>query len=78
MRDPLSIASDGYLGTYKKTQTIATEGYLSVFSIIVITPDELTEGGVFPDYLVDDKYDKKKREEQELLLIIQIFMKRWH
>lgn len=83
--DPLSIASDGLLSKYKPTLSIATRGYISQYAIVSI---EIPSPGVIGEafgYLITDNSEtmpKKEsmlmREDDEVMLIIQIFMMRWN
>jgi len=83
MIDVLSIASDGYLSKYKKTQAIATRGYLSVYAIVVIeVPVPTGVGGEAFGYLIPGKEMAEKgvqmhQEDSEIMLIVQIFIMRW-
>ena len=78
MRDPLSIATDGYLSKDNYTLAVATRGYLSTYALMVIKPP-LTEGGMMvTEFPSEMKKKVLKKQENDLLLIIQIFMMRWH
>lgn len=69
MKDLLSIATNGYLYKYKGTQSIATEGYLSIFAII------LKRG---KDFVFSSGEKGNLREEDEILLIIKLFTNIWN
>lgn len=84
MRDPLSIVSDGYLSKVDYTLAVVTRGYLSTYAIVVIDAEEIEEieeiykNRLLP--LVGDPHQKGriiKREDQEILIIIQIFLLTW-
>ena len=85
MIDVLSIASDGYLSKYKKTQAIATRGYLSVYAIVVIeVPVPAGVGVKAFGYIIPEgevtmaeKEVQMHQEDSEIMLIVQIFIMRW-
>lgn len=80
--DPLAIASDGLLSKYKWPLSAATRGYMSQFAIVSIelpTPGVAGEafGWLFTDE-IGQKENTLYREDEEIMLIIQIFMMRWN
>jgi hypothetical protein len=81
--DPLSIATDGYLSKYKWTLSVATRGYLSQFALVVIPIPPKPAGALgFGVLYTDDTMQKKEvqlhHEDDEILLIMQIFMMKWN
>ena len=68
MIDVLSVASDGYLSKTDKTLAIATNGYISVFAIVVIPVEKKKKS---------KKGGRRRREEEEILIYIEIFMILW-
>ncbi len=81
MRDPLSISTDGYLTKYKRTLNIAVRGYLSEYAIIAIGSIGAAIGGLKkpPKKPLKNLSERKrkevlKREDNEILFIIQTFM----
>lgn len=82
MIDTLSIATNGYLSKYKRPLSIATDGYLSVFALLAIAIEEERRysDGDGPDDERQEMFMRisdLRREDQEILLIIQIFMTTW-
>ena len=86
MIDPLAIATNGYISKYKRSLSIATDGYLSVFAIIIIEFEERKgrKGGKIKGIRKDQLYRNReelmknlKREENEVVTIINIFMIIW-
>jgi len=79
MRDPVSIASDGYLSKYKRTLSIATRGYLSTYAIIVVKIGGTGTGPSGKKINVKDLSKKKRekilmREDNEIIIIIETFI----
>ena len=81
--DVLSIATSGYLSKYKWPLSMATDGYLSVYAIIAIDVGGFSGGRaeirdvVIGDESLEEKLESQKRDDEEVLLIIQIFMATW-
>lgn len=83
--DPLAIASDGLLSKHDWTLSAGTRGYISQYSIVVIDIPAPGGGNVQSiGYLLTDKDELGQkenilyREDEEVMLIIQIFMMRWN
>ena len=82
--DPLAIASDGLLSKDEWPLSAATRGYLSQFAIVTIpVPTPGVTGEAFGYLFTDDGELKNKesillREDDEIMLILQIFMMRWN
>ena len=82
MIDVLSIATSGYLSKYKWPLSVATDGYLSIYAIIAIDVGGFAGGKMeIRDIVREDKLEERieaqQREDEEILLIIQIFMLKW-
>ena len=83
MIDVLSIATDGYLSKYKWPLSVATNGYLSVYAIIAIEVGGFSGGKaeirdvIIGDKSLEERIEAQQREDEEILLIIQIFMLKW-
>lgn len=81
MISPLSIASDGYISPYKFPLSVATNGYLSVLVLAVINLGAGGGGGGFgvqiPTERVDNRKEMLLREDEEMLLLMKIFIIRW-
>lgn len=76
MINPLSIATNGYLSRDKKRLSIAVDGYLSPFVYFEIqseTIEKLRKAGL----LKVKTHQDRLREDEEVLLIINLFMKVW-
>ena len=73
---PLSIATDGYLDNKRKSVTVVTAGYIYLTTLKPQPKPE--EGGFNKNYtvgnLIDYKLEALKREDEEILTIIKIFL----
>ena len=82
MRNPLSIATDGYLSNYNRTLAIATNGYLSTYAIAVIPIVRTKTQG--DDAEKDKRYngeyqhlfrERKLQEDEDMLLMMNLITK---
>ena len=86
MIDVLSIATDGYLSKYKRTLSIATRGYMSQYAIVAIpiSPPSLAPGTGMGLYVDTERRQARElrevllRDDEDILLLLQIFMMRWN
>ena len=80
MIDVLSIATNGYLSKYGWPLSIATDGYLSVYAIIAIggfAGGDMELREIVSKDRLEERIRAQRRNDEEILLIIQIFMSKW-
>jgi hypothetical protein len=77
MRDLISIATGGYLSMHDRTLSIATDGYLAEIVIIIEIPRRAKQVESSKDILFKEYTTRLKRDDEEIMLIIKIFLRVW-